>query len=659
MRILLLSVLLLVPAQEEKRTLVLLIDDSASMNEPTAAGVTRADLVRRVLGDKELLVRLERRYKVVAVTFTGGSADDYRPAAAETAIGDALRKVLRDDPAAVVVFSDFKNNAGIDPADLAGEMRYRCVPVFAVLADLPPPDREVTLLDPDGDPTAPLGEEYRIEFKIRSRGFDGREIKVELRANEKKVSEIPVRLAEASYPARKVQYAAIDRVGDLLGDLPDAKEEERIEAERRRNASLTAPALTGIRVWYEYPKYLGMTDTPADEPGRGGEISAPVHTKVRFEGEVNEPLADARLAIGLDEVPILRSERRIAGEFRVEKPRGSYALRLVAKNGLWNREPLRFAIAGEADAAPALRIWDPPGESEDLAESGIRPFLAEVEDDHGVSEVAIERRTGGGEWRSAPVTPSMIVKGEIGARSVLVAWILDPRALGLRAGDEIEVRFRAADRKDVGGRNVAISRTVRIALLSLSRIEAALKDEIERVLRSLDQLAKKQEHAYALAGRLERDFAAAEELSADQRSRLRSLRIEQGEIADNLVAVRDDLARAQRRGISNRLFSEEAGADLRAALRMLDELVGDRRRLGPAPAAMRALGDAASAEGRAGRSKRLRAALDAMSTSISRILLARRTVEKWAGYQEVVRTVRRMLEAQRQLNRELERLRGK
>ncbi len=171
---------------------------------------TRADLVYGVLQNPELEIfeRLERKLEVRYFTFSSRPTayeedrelmwEEYRPVGTETAIGEALSRAryLKERPvggeeadafqpgkkfiAGIVVFSDFRNNTGIDPERVARQFRKRYLPVYTVLSGIPQKPRDIELLEPEGNMAVLANDEYTLSYKIRSSGFEAMTATVDL-----------------------------------------------------------------------------------------------------------------------------------------------------------------------------------------------------------------------------------------------------------------------------------------------------------------------------------------------------------------------------------------------------------------------------------------------------------------------------------------------
>lgn len=159
----------------------------------------RADYARALLArqDNNLLQRLDANYRVRGFTFANSegvrslnSSDsdksaeiDWQTTGTITALGDAFddlaRKHASDNLAAVLVISDFDQNAGTAPLAAARKLG---VPVFTVgVGPLTAVDLSIDLLAP---PTMKKAESSTINVTIRQRELDNATVHVRLYAHQ-------------------------------------------------------------------------------------------------------------------------------------------------------------------------------------------------------------------------------------------------------------------------------------------------------------------------------------------------------------------------------------------------------------------------------------------------------------------------------------------
>jgi hypothetical protein len=439
--------------------------------------------------------------------------------------------------------------------------------------------------------------------------------------------------------------------------------------------TVTPPSLDAVKLYYEYPTYMRMANTPPDRPETSGNVSAPFGTKVRFEALTNEDLKSAQLALGFkgketatDLVVAKSAEgrpRAISGGFTVSDASSEYALSLTAENGLNNRDPIRYSIRGIEDRPPDIIVKDPLGDEfvTDLCE---RPLEIEVKDDHGIARIVLEHRilsqqpNKSTDWTAQEFTREQNSRdyGELLIRSETV---LNIGKMGLQAGDHVELRFRAEDYKDVGGRNVRLSKVYKMSIVSVGTLEKELQDAIEKIKILLKNQKLRQETAWSRTGRLITNFGRLDALTPEQQSEVRQTGLEQNDITSKLDGARKDIRQIQRRGVYNKIYNEAAAAKLQGAIDELDPLVGipgEATRDGLSRVAAAKLDGAARLKSGADRTNSFREGQALQSTVAAGIQKALDFLEKWSSYQEVIRIAREIKEQQDRNNKEIKKSGG-
>jgi len=439
--------------------------------------------------------------------------------------------------------------------------------------------------------------------------------------------------------------------------------------------TVTPPSIDVVKLYFEYPVYMHMANTPPDRPETSGNVSAPFGTKVRFEALTNEDLRSAQLAIGFkgkETVSDLKVEktpdgkpRLLSGGFAVSDAVSEYALNLTAENGLPNRDPIRFTIRGIEDRPPDIVVKDPLGDEfvTDLCE---RPLEIEVKDDHGIASIAMEYRIlsqqqgKSKDWTGVPYTREQNSRdyGELMIRSESVLHI---GQMGLQAGDHVELRFRAEDYKDIGGRNVRLSKVYKMSIVSVGTLEKELQDAIEKIKILLKNQKLRQETAWSRTGRLISNYGRLDLLTPEQQSEVRQTGLEQNDITSKLDGARKDIRQIQRRGVYNKIYNEAAAAKLQGALDELDPLVGvpgEATRDGLSRVAAAKLDGAARLKSGADRTASFREGQSMQSAVAAGIQKALDFLDKWSSYQEVIRIAREIKEHEDQINKDIKKSGG-
>lgn len=438
---------------------------------------------------------------------------------------------------------------------------------------------------------------------------------------------------------------------------------------------VTPPSLDSVKLYYEYPTYMRMSNTPPDRPETSANVVAPIGTKVRFEALTNEDLKAALLSIGfkgkeaVSELAVGKTAdgkpRVLSGGFTVSEPLSEYALTLTAVNGLNNRDPIRFPIKGVEDRPPDIVVRDPLGDEfvTDLCE---RPLEIEVKDDHGVSRIALEYRILSQQpgktkdWTGVEFNREQNSR-EYGELMIKSEYVLNIGQMGLQPGDHVELRFRAEDFKDVGGRNMRLSKVYKMSIVSVGTLEKELQDAIEKIKILLKNQKLRQDTAWSRTGRLITNYGRLDQLTPEQQSEVRQAGLEQNDITSKLDGARKDIRQIQRRGVYNKIYNEAAAAKLQGALDELDPLVGvpgEAGRDGLSRVAAAKIDGAARLKSGAERSGSFREGQNLQSAVSTGIQKALDFLDKWSSYQEVIRIARELKEAQDQNNKDIKKSGG-
>lgn len=421
---------------------------------------------------------------------------------------------------------------------------------------------------------------------------------------------------------------------------------------------VTPPNVDGIHLFYEYPAYMHKQNTPVDRPETAGNVVAPFHTKIRFEAQANEDLKSASLLLGLKgkekpaDLEVRKDaqgqDRLVSGSFEVAEAMSEYELRLQARNGLVNRDAIRFTIRGLKDEPPKISVVDPTGD-EFITELCERPLEVKVEDDYGVARIVFEYHVisqnpekSSKDWVGVEFTREQNSR-DYGELAIASQYVFDISKLKLAAGDHVELRFRAEDYKDIGGRNVNVSKLYKFSVVSLATLEKELQDAIEKIKILLRAQKAKEENAWSRTANLVGKFGKLDSLSVEQMGEVRQAGLDQNEITSKLDGARKDIRQIMRRGVYNKIYDRTAAQNLQGAIDQIDLLAGvsgDPTKEGIARLAAARLDQAAKLKSGAERTDAFRKAQGEQSEVAAGIQRALDFLDKWSSYQEIIRLAR-------------------
>ena len=390
------------------------------------------------------------------------------------------------------------------------------------------------------------------------------------------------------------------RAGRVMGPLREAlfahvtagrRSSDTIEVSVRRPAFLASLGLT-IR----YPVYLRLEDEPV-LPG-ADTLLLPAGSRIEVKGEATVPIGSARWERG-GTVATLRVRGLSFEGGLTPAVSGSYRLVVQTADGATlGGEDLAFPLRVMADEPPVVEIPVPAGDTTAPA-SGALPLVIDVRDDHGLVEVALERRLmRGGKLQPLP-DELLPLPGQTPDRAILPAAV-DPAGLGLQPGDTLRVMARAQD--NAPGRQVGRSREVIITVPTRAELRSVGRDRAAELARQLDSLVAESRKAQrqsedlgrtqqqrspsgvdpaARGGELDFESAKKAEAVADRQEQL----LRQAEAARNSL---DELRQsAERAGLADSAFLER----LREVQEELDRAITPelRRQLAELQEALKAL----------------------------------------------------------------------
>jgi hypothetical protein len=228
--------------------------DAARLGE--AKGVSRAELVKAVLQNPQLhlLDDLARDFNVETFLFgdTASPAEgpawllDYHPASDTTAIGDAVRAVLerkRGQPVAgIVLATDGGNNAGTPPVEAAEEEAREGVPIYAYGVGITSP-RDIIVSHVSAPEIAFAKDAMAVTVQVRGQGLSGQTGRLSLKMGDGEVASKEVTFTGADElvpisftPQKKGDYeltASIPpRPDEITADNNTARQRVRVIDEK-------------------------------------------------------------------------------------------------------------------------------------------------------------------------------------------------------------------------------------------------------------------------------------------------------------------------------------------------------------------------------------------------------------------------------------------
>ena len=172
---------------------------------------TRAELARDVLERPEGLLEQLRRshdvrlFRVQRKPVPISSLQELTARGNRTTLGDALDLHLGAHAGtnldAIVLVSDGRNNAGLDPVEVARGYGLRGITIHTVGVGDPEPPRNAWITGPPGPKEALREEEVGFDVAVRAEGLRGKPGRVELHGSRDGGPFVPLATAQAELPA--------------------------------------------------------------------------------------------------------------------------------------------------------------------------------------------------------------------------------------------------------------------------------------------------------------------------------------------------------------------------------------------------------------------------------------------------------------------------
>jgi hypothetical protein len=256
-------------------------------------------------------------------------------------------------------------------------------------------------------------------------------------------------------------------------------------------APVAEPLVGDLKVVLRYPAYTRRP--PLFLPASSGDILAPKGTEVALETTALRAAIGAKLVFDAGPGETGASERALTidghvlhANLTVDRPR-RFRFMLTPPQGQPMIEAEAHRIEVEPDRAPRVELIAPADELD--VSSRRRVELAySVDDDYGISEIALVWRGNGKEERKVLPPPRP------GARTAQAKFYWDLAEIALQPGIRIAYHLEAKDNDDVGGPNVGSSRTFYLRVFSP-------RERHEEVIERQQQLF--EEAVATLATRLE------------------------------------------------------------------------------------------------------------------------------------------------------------
>ncbi|GAB1257598.1 hypothetical protein NBRC116494_21000 [Aurantivibrio plasticivorans] len=146
------------------------------------------------------------------------------------------------------------------------------------------------------------------------------------------------------------------------------------------------PRVTNLTVRYQYPEYTRL-ENKSDDPG--GDILAPMGTKVQLDMTFNKPIVSGRVVLSNGEsIPLSTSGENSVTDSSLSievKENLEYAIEVVDALGYQNKNPLEYYIRAIPDEEPSV-VLKKPGKDQEVMPLEEVSLEIEAKDDYGLTD---------------------------------------------------------------------------------------------------------------------------------------------------------------------------------------------------------------------------------------------------------------------------------
>lgn len=414
---------------------------------------------------------------------------------------------------------------------------------------------------------------------------------------------------------------------------------------RRRIEVVAPPAISSARVAVRPPEYTGRP--AATHPVAGAPIRVPAGSRAEVLLGANKPIASLTAKIGDEALEAARSgpaSFTLALDVEEDAP---IQIQLVDEDGISLDAPFPIELVATADAPPEIQAAA-VGVSNAVTRVAVVPIRMRIEDDYGIRSVAVESAVDSDPPRVQPIE---IPAG--GATTVENLFAFETSPLGLNPGVRLSLAVLARDGAEPES-NSARSEAMQFEIVSpeelLARLAAReldLRRRFELILGELRESRDGLDAVRRLAGDDSDEANAGRRLNLDRSlANVRKNRAETEAIAAEFEWVVEEI-------VNNRIGNSSLLDRLRTGVvAPMTKLVGERFPDAEGRMALCAAAGEPAEQGRAVDAARV--GLERLLGEAEAILQAMRKLE---SYNEVVSTLRSIIDDQSRLTDEARRLR--
>ncbi len=335
------------------------------------------------------------------------------------------------------------------------------------------------------------------------------------------------------------------------------------------------PLVRKLQVTVAPPDYTGRPARTLDP--NVGDVSALPGATITVNADLGGPSAEtARLRFDNgDTQPLTIAEGTATGSFALRRE-GTYQLHLESTDGIPNRNPIRYQLALQTDAAPSVSFLQPTGPT-DLSDDLTQPLRIQLSDDHGFTRAALFYRLDGPTAGTDDSDFSSLrlpspAPGQTD-QELVHEWLLAQESgLEPEPGDVISYYVQAWDNDTVNGPKSGRTATQRLRMPSLSEQYEDLDETQTETGRQLDQLRQRSDSVQQEFQQLRRELRRTREADWQDRRQLDRIQNKQKSLDQGAEELSKKARQMNQQMQKNGLSSPEMTKKFQELQRVMEEI---------------------------------------------------------------------------------------
>ncbi len=329
------------------------------------------------------------------------------------------------------------------------------------------------------------------------------------------------------------------------------------ESDKYRVSVINRPSIQRLRIELEFPAYSKLENKTVE--GNIAEIVALKGTKATLSIDSNKLLSSAEISFSTGENISLKTDgRSAAGQFVIDKS-GSFHISLHDTQRIENLDPVEFGFMAMRDEFPLISLMEQP-ENFDLDASMEIPMRLRIDDDFGISEVAVALRviSDYSEESDSSFKFITVKLPPVRGVSLLLNHYLDLAPFELAPNDLIEYYGVVYDNDSYSGPKLSRSRLYYARFPTLAELYDRVEEDTRIADNSTEETLKEAKELREAIEELSEDLKKDPELDWAKKQKIEETLRKQEEIEKSLESITDKLDEIIEEAEKNQLFSEES-----------------------------------------------------------------------------------------------------